>query len=226
MHTEVVATPEGEIIGRLRNVVATIASTLRPVAMVAAPVMIATLLETGMRLPGAIPGPSALLLPRGCLLAGPLGLLLLAGLLNWLGGTLLRLAGLLSWLGGALLLLRFRLGLGTLLLLGLGGALLLLRFRLGLGTLLLLWLGGALLLLRFWLGLGTLLLLRFRLRLGMLLLCGFRRGLLLSGLRLCRFGLRFLLLFVLRIGRDNRPEKHKNGSGTNNSRDLHGHYLR
>jgi hypothetical protein len=101
---------------------------------------------------------------------------------------------------------------------------LLLRFRLSLGTLLLLrlWLSlGTLLLLRFRLSLGALLLLRFRLGLGMLLLCGSRRGL--PGLW---FGLRFLLLFVLRDGRDNGPEKHKNGSGTNNSRDLHGHYLR
>ena len=103
MHTEVVATPEGEIIGRLRNVVAAIASTLRPVAMVAAPVMIATLLEIGMRLPGAIPGPSALLLPRSRLRSGALRLLLLSGLLNRLSGVLLRLPGLLSWLGGVLL---------------------------------------------------------------------------------------------------------------------------
>ena len=220
MHTEVVATPEGEIIGRLWNVVAAIASTLRPVAMVVTPVMIATLLETGMRLPGAIPGPSALLLPIGGLLPGALRLLLLPcllnrlggallrlpGLLRWLGGALLRLPGLLSWLGGALLRLPGLLS-------WLGGALrLLLRLWLSLGTLLLL---------RFRLSLGALLLLRFRLGLGMLLLCGSRRGL--PGLW---FGLRFLLLFVLRDGRDNGPEKHKNGSGTNNSRDLHGHYLR
>ena len=204
MHTEVVATPEGEIIGRLWNVVAAIASTLRPVAMVVTPVMIATLLETGMRLPGAIPGPSALLLPIGGLLPGALRLLLLPCLLNRLGGALLRLPGLLRWLGGALLRLPGLLS-------WLGGALrLLLRFRLSLGTLLLL---------RFRLSLGALLLLRFRLGLGMLLL--FRLGLL--GLW---FGLRFLLLFVLGVGRDNCPEKHKNGSGTNNSRDLHGHYLR
>ena len=85
MHTEVVVTPEGEIIGRLWNVVSTIASTLRPVAMVATPVMIATLLKTGMRLPGAIPGPSALLLPIGGLLPGALRLLLLPGLLSLAG---------------------------------------------------------------------------------------------------------------------------------------------
>ena len=221
MHAKEVVTPEGEIISRLWNVVAAIASTLRPVAMVAAPIMIATLLKTGMRLPGAIPGPSALLLPIGGLLPGALRLLLLPCLLNRLGGALLRLPGLLSWLGGALLL-RFRLCLGTLLLLRFGlslGTLLLLRFRLCLGTLLLRLSLNTLLLLRFRLGLGTLLL---RLGLGMLLLlCGSRRGL--PGLW---FGLRFLLLFVLGVGRDNCPEKHNNGSGTNNSRDLHSHYLR
>ena len=143
----------------------------------------------------------------------------MTGLLAWLGGALLRLTGLLVWLGGALLRLTGLLsGLGgallrlTGLLAWLGGALLL-RFRLGLGALLLL--------LRFRLGLGTLLLLRFRLSLGTLLLCRSRRGL--PGFW---FGLRFLLLFVLRDGRDNGPEKHKNGSRTDNSNDLHGHYLR
>jgi hypothetical protein len=170
--------------------------------------MIATLLKTSMCLPGAIPGPSALLLPRGCLLAGPLRLLLLPGLLSRLGGALLRLPRLRSWLGGALLRLP---GLRS----WLGGALLRLP---GLRS----WLGGALLRLpglRSWL--GVLLLLLFRLRLGMLLLCRSRRGL--PGLW---FGFRFLLLFVLGVGRDNCPEKHKNGSGINNSNDLHGHYLR
>ena len=240
---EPVLIPEGEIEGRLGNVVAAIASTLCPGAVVAGPVVISTLLEISMGLPGAIFGPTPGLLPRRCLLPGPLRLLLLPGLLSrlggallrlpgplswlggallrlpgllsWLGGALLRLPGLLSWLGGALLLLLFRLRLGMLLPLRLRlrlGTLLLLRLRLRLGTLLLL---------RFRLRLGTPLLLRFRLRLGMLLLCRSRRGL--PGLW---FGLRFLLLFVLRDGRDNGPEKHKNGSGTNNSRDLHGHYLR
>jgi hypothetical protein len=118
-------------------------------------------------------------------------------------------------LGGALLL-RFRLSLGTLLLL---------RFRLSLSTLLLLRFRlslSALLLLRLRLSLGALLLLRLRLSLGtLLLLCRSRRGL--PGLW---FGLRFLLLFLLREGGDDRPEKHKNGSGTDNSNDLHGHYLR
>jgi hypothetical protein len=211
--------------------------------VVAGPVVISTLLEISMGLPGAIFGPTPGLLPRRCLLPGPLRLLLLPGLLSrlggallrlpgplswlggallrlpgllsWLGGALLRLPGLLSWLGGALLLLLFRLRLGMLLPLRLRlrlGTLLLLRLRLRLGTLLLL---------RFRLRLGTPLLLRFRLRLGMLLLCRSRRGL--PGLW---FGLRFLLLFVLAVGRDNCPEKHKNGSGINNSSDLHGHYLR
>ncbi|MGD0580721.1 MAG: hypothetical protein ABSC08_17560, partial [Bryobacteraceae bacterium] len=80
-----------------------------------------------------------------------------------------------------------------------------LLFRLGLGTWLL-----------FRLGLGTWLLFR----LGLAALLRFRRGL--PSLWL---GLRFLLLFVLRVGRDKRPEKHKNGSGTNNSNDLHGRHL-
>jgi hypothetical protein len=195
--------------------------------VVAGPVVISTLLEISMGLPGAIFGPTPGLLPRRCLLPGPLRLLLLPGLLSWLGGALLRLPGLLSWLGGALLLLLFRLRLGMLLPLRLRlrlGTLLLLRLRLRLGTLLLLRFRlrlGTPLLLRFRLRLGMLLLCRSRLRLGMLLLCRSRRGL--PGLW---FGLRFLLLFVLAVGRDNCPEKHKNGSGINNSSDLHGHYLR
>ena len=63
------ATPEMEIVGVLRNVVTAIASTLRPGAMIAVPILIAILLPGTMRLPAAaLFQPSLLLLPCDCLL--------------------------------------------------------------------------------------------------------------------------------------------------------------
>jgi len=78
-----------------RNVVTAIASTLRPGAMIAIPVL------STIRLPCTMPLPAAMLLPRDCLLPRTLRLLLLA-LLGTLGLRLLRallLCGLLFRLG-------------------------------------------------------------------------------------------------------------------------------
>ena len=69
LHPEPVLTPEIEIEAGLRNVVSAIASTLRPGAMVACPVLRAILLPCTMPLPAAaLLHPSPLLLPRDCLL--------------------------------------------------------------------------------------------------------------------------------------------------------------
>jgi hypothetical protein len=54
-----------------------------------------------------------------------------------------------------------------------------------------------------------------------LLLCGWPRALRLSTLVRFRFTLFFVLLFVLRVNRDNRREKQKQGSGTCSSSELH-----
>jgi type VI protein secretion system component VasK len=83
-----------------------------------------------------------------------------------------------------------------------------------LGPLLLRLLSGLLLLL-----LCVLCLRPLRLCLRALLLCGWPRTLLWLALLLFRLGLFFLL--VLRVRRDNRPEKHKQGSGTDSSKELH-----
>ena len=65
-----------------------------------------------------------------------------------------------------------------------------------------------------------------RLSLGALLLCGRRRTLRLPGLLLFRLAPIFFLLVVLRVRRDNRPEKQIQGSGTGSSNEFHGNRLR
>ena len=66
------AVPESEIEVGLGNDEPTIASTLRPGAMVAAPLLTTALLPSRMRLPGTLRRPSPLLLPRGRLHLCPL----------------------------------------------------------------------------------------------------------------------------------------------------------
>jgi len=89
-HPEPVLTPERQTEAVLRNVVAAIASPLRPGAMLACPALRTILLPRTMRLPGAVLCPSPLLLPRDCLLLGTLWLRLLSvrlgtlSLLLWL----------------------------------------------------------------------------------------------------------------------------------------------
>jgi hypothetical protein len=81
-HPEPVVAPEVEIEAGLRNVVTAIASTLRPGAMVALPVLSAISLPGVVPLPAAAVLPSCLRLPRSRLLLRALRLLLLAGLLD------------------------------------------------------------------------------------------------------------------------------------------------
>ena len=69
-------TPEIGTVAVLRNVITAIASTLRPGAMLAVPLLSTTLLPCAMRLPAALLLPAPLLLPRDCLL--PRALLLLS----------------------------------------------------------------------------------------------------------------------------------------------------
>jgi hypothetical protein len=64
------------------NVVAAIASTLRPAAMLVIPTLCTTLLPRTLSPPGTLLLPSTLLLPRACLLLRTLRLLLLPGLLG------------------------------------------------------------------------------------------------------------------------------------------------
>ena len=210
--------------------------------MRAGPVLHATLLKCTMPLPGAVLGPSPLLLPRDGLLLGALRLLaLLLGRLGTLclllGPLLLRLLGplllLLRLLGPLLLLLRLlsplllllRLLSSLLLLLRLLSPLLLPLRLLGPLLLLLRLLSSLLLLLRLLSPLllplrllGPLLLL-LRLLSPLLLLLRLL-GPLLLWLLSCRLAL-FFLLIALRVGRVNRPEKHEQGSGTDNSNKLH-----
>jgi hypothetical protein len=54
-----------------------------------------------------------------------------------------------------------------------------------------------------------------------LLLCRWLRAALLPTLLLSRLALFFVLLFVLRVCRDNRREKQEQGSRTRNSNELH-----
>jgi hypothetical protein len=190
-----------------------------------------------MPLPGAVLGPSPLLLPRDGLLLGALRLLaLLLGrlrslcllllrplLLNLRLGALLLRSLLLNLRGGALLLWPLLLSLrgGALLLWPLllslrGGALLLRPLLLSLrgGALLLRLLSRSLL--------GALLLrLLFRSLLGLLLLrpllLSLRGGALLLSGRLALF----FLLIALRVSRVDRPEEHEQGSGADNSNKLH-----
>jgi hypothetical protein len=137
--------------------------------MLACPVLRTILLQRSMRLPGAVLGPSPLLLPRDCLLLGTLRLL--PARLGTLGLLLWR-SLLLSLLGPLLRLLS-----------GLRVGLLLLRRPLLLRLVLLRLLGS---------------LLR--------LLSGLRVLLRLLSTLLFRLALIFLLLLVLRVRRDNRPE--------------------
>ena len=65
-----------------------------------------------------------------------------------------------------------------------------------------------------------------RLSLRALLLCGWQSTLLLPTLLLFRLALFFVLLVVLRVRRDNRPEKQQQGSGTGSSNELHSNRLR
>ena len=229
-------TPETEAEGGLRNIVAAIASTLRPSAMIAFPPLSATLLPCTVPLPGALLLPSPLLLPRGCLLPRTLRLLLLPDLLGGLCLLLLRPLLLSLLLDPLLLLLRLlsllldplllRLRLLSLLL-----GPLLLRLRLLsrllrglLGPLLLRLLSGLCALLRLLLLSARLRCLRLSLR--ALLLCRWPRALgLLTLLLFRRIALFFPLLVLLRVCRDNRPEKQKQGSGTGSSNELHSNGL-
>jgi hypothetical protein len=190
--------------------------------MIAFPPLSATLLPCTVPLPGALLLPSPLLLPRGCLLPRTLRLLLLPGLLGGLCLLLLR-PLLLSLLLDPLLL---RLRLLSLLL-----GPLLLRLRLLsrllrglLGPLLLRLLSGLCALLRLLLLSARLRCLRLSLR--ALLLCRWPRALgLLTLLLFRRIALFFPLLVLLRVCRDNRPEKQKQGSGTGSSNELHSNGL-
>jgi hypothetical protein len=150
VHPEPVLTTEIEAEAVLRNVVAAIASALRPGAMLAFPALSTTLLPSAVALPAALLHPSSLLLPRDCLLLGTARLLLLPGLLGMLF-LLLSLPLLLSLsdlrlrlLLLRLLLLRLLLWLGLLSLLLPGELDTLSLLLLLLGTLRLLWLLGLL----------------------------------------------------------------------------------
>jgi hypothetical protein len=66
----------------------------------------------------------------------------------------------------------------------------------------------------------------WRLRRGaLLLLCCRPRTFLWPALLLFRLGLFFALRFVLRVGRDNRPQKQNQGSGICSSKELHSNRL-
>ena len=197
-------TPERESEAVLGNIVTAIASTLCPGAMLACPVLRTILLQRSMRLPGAVLGPSPLLLPRDCLLLGTLRLLPARlgtlGLLLWrslllslLGPLLLRSLPRSSLLGPLLWRLLSWSGL-------LGPLLWRLLSRSGL--------------------MGPLLwrLLPRSSLLGPLLLRLLSRSGLLRPLLL---RLPFGLAFFLRVRRVNRPEESKQGSGTDNSNQLH-----
>ena len=197
--------PEGETEAGLRDVVTAVAATLLPGAMLAVPLLSTTLLPRTVPLKAALLCPSPLLLPRDCLLPSTLRWRLLPGLL----GTLCLLHRLRTLLLRLLSPLLLRLSLRLL------GPLLLKR----LGWLLLLRLLGLLLLLRL-LGLLPLLRLLSPLLLRLLfhpplLLCGPRRSLL--SLTLLCFGLSLfvlLLLVLLRVRGNNRPQKQTQGSST------------
>ena len=229
-------TPETESEALLRNVVTAIASTLRPSAMIAGPVLSAILLKCAMPLPGAVLLPPPLLLPRSCLLLRSLRLLLLPGLLGTLDLLVLwlPLRSLLGPLRLLWLLSRGLLGplLRWLLPRGLLGSLLLrllprsllgpLRLRLlsrGLLSPLLLWLLPRDLLgpLRLWLLSRSLL--------GPLLLCGWPGALRLPARPALRLALILVPLLVLRVRRDDRTEEQKQGSGAGSSNELHSNPL-
>ena len=212
-------TAEIETEAGLRNVVAAIASTLRPAAMIACPASSTILLPGALPLPGALLCPSALLLPRdgllpvaerllldltiravACLL-GPLDLLLLVPLLLLGPLDLLMLVPLLlirllsPLLPLRLLLLRLLLGLRLL-------------SRLpALPPLALLWL-------------SALLLLLLRLPLRTLLLRGWCFPLA-PALLLFWLALLFIVPVLLRVPRDSGPEKQQQSRGAHSSNELH-----
>ena len=224
-------TPEIEIKAGLRNIGSAIASTLSPVAMLASPLVCTIPLPCTFPLPGALLLPSPLLLPRNCLLPRTLRLFLLSLL-----GPLLRLL-FLRLLGGLLLRLLFLRLLGSLLLLLwllrlLGSLLLRLRLLSLLRPRLLLRLRVlSLLRSRLLLRLRLLSLLRPRLLLRLRLLSLLRPRLLLRSLllrllgalllRLLRLCLWALFFFLLRVRRDKRSEKQKQGNGVGKSNELH-----
>ena len=222
-HPKPVLVPEREAEGGLRNEVTAIASTLSPSAVVGFPVLRTTLLPCTVFLPAALLYPSPLLLPRGGLLPRTLRLPLLQ---SRLGTLRLLLLGLWprSLLGPPLLRL-------LLLLLSALSLLLLRPLRLRLLSPLLPWLLSGLCALRLRLLLLLLSALRLLLRLLLLRLLSPLLLRLLSGLcalrlrlltlLLFRLALFFVLLVVLRVRRDNHPEKQKQGSGTGSSNDLH-----
>jgi len=196
--------------------------------MIAGPVVHAILLQRIMPLPGAVLGPSPLLLPRDCLLLATLRLL--PGRLGT-SGLLLRRPLLLMLLNPLLLwlpLLRGLLGLPLLRLLFwsslLGLPLLRLLFGSLLRPLLLRLLSRSLLglpLLRLLFGsLLRLLLLRLLSRslLGLPLLRLLSRSLL--GPLLLRLPLSFAFFF-LRVGRVNRPQQHEQDANADHSNQLH-----
>jgi len=223
VHPEPVLTPEIETEAVLRNVVTAIASTLHPGPMLAFPPLSTTLLPCTMPLPATLLQPSPLLLPRDCLLLRTVRLLLLPGLLGTLSLLLLR-PLLLSLLDPLLLWLLLQLRLLLPLLPGLLGALSLLLLLSLLDPLLLWWLSGlSVPRLRLVLLLLSACLRSLRLSLRVLLLCGRRRALLLPTLLLFRLALFLVLLVVLRVRRDTRPEKQKQGCGTGSSNELHSH---
>ena len=199
--------------------------------MLASPLVCTIPLPCTFPLPGALLLPSPLLLPRNCLLPRTLRLFLLSLLgpllrllfLRLLGGLLLRLL-FLRLLGSLLLLLWLLRLLGSLLLrlrlLSLLRPRLLLRLRLL-----------SLLRSRLLLRLRLLSLLRPRLLLRLRLLSLLRPRLLLRSLllrllgalllRLLRLCLWALFFFLLRVRRDKRSEKQKQGNGVGKSNELH-----
>jgi hypothetical protein len=196
-------TAEIETEGGLRNVVAAIASTLRPAAMIACPASSTILLPGALPLPGTLLCPSALLLPGdGLLPVAERRLLDLTVRLPLLGllDPLLLVPLLLLRLLNPLLPLR----------------LLLLRLLSGLRLLNRLLAASPFTLLL----LPALLLLLLRLPLRTLLLRGWRFPL---APALLPFWLALLLIvaLLLRVARDSGPEKQQQSSGAHSSNELH-----
>jgi hypothetical protein len=227
-------TAEIETEAGLRNVVAAIASTLRPAAMIACPASSTILLPGALPLPGTLLCPSALLLPGDGLLPvaerrlldltvrlpllGLLDPLLLVPLLLLGALDLLLLRPLSLLLLVPLLLLRL---LSPLLPLRLLLMRLLLRLLLGLRLLsrLLAASPSALLLL------PALLLLLLRLRLRMLLLRGWRFPLAPTLLPFW-LAILFIVPVLLRVPGDSGPEKQQQSNGAHSSNELHYYRLR
>lgn len=221
VHPEPVLPSEIQTEAVLGDVITPIAAALRPGAMVAFPPLGAILLKCAAPLQGTVLFPPTLLLPCNSLVARTLGLPLLPGLLPWL----LRLRGLrallLRWvhlLLRALRLLPFRLRWPRLL--GL-----LLR-RLPLGLLLPGLLGR---LLRWWSGSSTPLFLRCPPRLPAILLLrlSLRAPFLIGRPRTAlRLALLVLLRILLRVRRNDRPEKQAENACADSSTEFHRIHLR